>query len=240
MLTAKSFVMNLALVALGALAAAGCWRDVDQLGYGNPAFRCAPNDAEDACPDGYTCCSDDPATVGGKLPAYRAGQASDPDFGVALFSDNNNPLGNQGLCTDISQIVNPLNNGCPVPCNPTWEPGQISEVCGGAVCCQTEELDPMKDCVLDPVTSRWRAVSGKDVPGLTQWGNAHATNQDPNATGCQMFAGTADFANATLADCVSQLSVANQRGFCNAVCPCVEDRCELLNPGAAPKCGPAI
>ncbi len=237
MLNAKSVLLNLAFVAIGALAASGCWNNLD---YGNPAFRCVPADLTDACPDGYTCCSDDPATAGGKLPAYRMGQESDSKFGVPLFSNNNNPLGTQGMCTDVTEIVNGLPaNGCPVPCNPTWAPADIATVCGGVACCQTEELDPMRDCVVDPMTNRWRAVTGADIGVVMgeNWGNAHATNQDPNASGCFAFAGTMDFTNPVLADCVAQLSVANQRGFCNAGCPCVEDRCELLNPDAVPKCG---
>jgi hypothetical protein len=44
-----------------------------------------------------------------------------------------------------------------------------------------------------------------------------------------------------LADCYDQLSVANQRGFCYAQCPCIEDKCDQKNPGFVPKCvGPVI
>ena len=89
-------------------------------------------------------------------------------------------------------------------------------------------------------TGLWRAVTGADIfaqPALTGWGPGHSTNQDPDALGCATFAGTNSGADPTYVDCLNQLSVANQRGFCNATCPCVEDLCALKNPGAVPTCG---
>lgn len=229
--TAKSSLINLVLVAFGALASSGCWNNLD---YGNPAFRCSPSQVADACPDDYTCCSDDPAAVGGNLPAFRG--ETDPKYGMPIFSNNNNPLGTQGMCTDVTEIVNGLPaNGCPVPCNPTWAPGDIAVICGGVQCCQTEPL-AAEDCIQDPADgNRWRAVRGSDIlGGLTTWGSRHATNQDPDAKGCLFFSGQ-PIDNPVTQDCLAQLSVADQRGFCNTTCPCVEDTCAMLN-GEPPKC----
>ncbi|MEZ4449490.1 MAG: hypothetical protein R3B09_08420 [Nannocystaceae bacterium] len=227
----RSALVHAAIFAFGAITAVSCYGLGD---YGNPAFRCAPSEGADGCPDGYTCCSDDPATQMGLLPAYR-GTPPGGQFGVPIFSENNNVLSTQGMCVEVKGIVNPLLNGCPVPCNPTWDAGKVNSICSGALCCQTELLED-KDCIQDPMTGLWRAYTGADIlAGLTAWGPALGTNQDPVAAGCGIFAGTTmgDVFN----DCITQLSVANQRGFCNASCPCVEDTCALKNPGAVPKCG---
>ncbi|MCA9635917.1 MAG: hypothetical protein KC420_07805 [Myxococcales bacterium] len=228
----RSALIHAAIFAVGAVTAIACY----QADYGNPAFRCAPVDGADSCPEDYTCCSDDPAAQNGLLPAYRGTPPNDT-YGVAIFSEMNNALSAQGMCVQLSGIANPLLNGCPVPCNPTWSTGDISTVCGGVQCCQTEQVNPDKDCIVDPMTGRWRAVTGADIlAGLTSWGGLHETNQDPKATGCGLFAGTTDAGNPTFADCLDQLGVANQRGFCNANCPCVEDLCERKNPDSVPKC----
>jgi len=220
------------LFAFGAVTAVACFGEGD---LGNPAFRCAPNDGGD-CPDSYTCCSDDPAAQEGKLPAYR-GKAVNETYGTAIFSEMNNSLSAQGMCVNTGDVDNGLLNACPVACNPTWATDDINDICGGASCCQTQELDADKDCVVDPMSGRWRAVTGADIfAGLTGWGPTHETNQDPDATGCGLFAGVSDTSNPTYADCLTQLNVANQRGFCNATCPCIEDVCELKNPDAVPKC----
>ncbi len=229
----RSALFHAAIFAIGAVTAIACFQGDD---YGNPAFRCAPSEGEAACPDSYACCSDDPAAQGGKLPAYR-GVAASATLGAPIFAENNNPLSSQGMCVQTAAVANPLANGCPVACNPTWAAEDISNICGGAACCQTEELDD-KDCIQDPNTGVWRAVTGADIlTGVSTWGNKHGTNQDPEAKGCAAFAMTSDGADPTFQDCLSQLSVANQRGFCNATCPCVEDTCALKNPGAVPKCG---
>jgi hypothetical protein len=233
----RSALFHAAIFAVGAVTAIACFGGEE---YGNPAFRCAPSNADDPCPDSYACCSDDPAAQEGLLPAFR-GAAADATHATPIFSENNNSLSAQGMCVQLGGIANPLLNGCPVPCNPTWAAGDISSICGGAACCQTQELDPDKDCIIGE-DGRWRAVTGADIftvvngAPLTAWGAAHETNQDPAANGCALFAGVADPNDATYADCLRQLSVANQRGFCNATCPCVEDLCELKNPDAVPKC----
>ena len=231
----RSALFHAAIFAIGAVTAVACFQGED---FGNPAFRCAPSDGADACPDSYTCCSDDPAAQGGKLPAYR-GVATSATFGTPIFSENNNPISSQGMCVQASAIANPLTNGCPVACNPTWSAADIDTVCGGVSCCQTEEVDPEKDC-FQGGDGVWRAFTGADIlTGATGWGNKLATNQDPSAMGCATFAGNADVNDPTFADCLNQLSVANQRGFCNDTCPCVEDLCALKNPGAVPKCSAA-
>lgn len=230
----RSALLHAAIFALGSVALSACYgADLDYEDE-NPAFRCSPAEGGD-CPDGFSCCSDDPAAQFGLLPAYR-GPVTDPAvFGTPIFSENNNALSTQGMCVDTSGIMNPLTNFCPVPCNPTWSVEQVQSICNGALCCQTQLVDPDRDCILDPNTGLWRAFTGADIPTLTMWGPGLGTNQDPIAAGCGVFAGapTGDLFN----DCVAQLSVADQRGFCNAVCPCVEDLCALKNPGAIPKCG---
>ena len=228
----RSVLFHAAIFAFGAVTAVACFGGDD---FGNPAFRCAPSDGADACPDSYACCSDDPAAQEGKLPAYRNSAANDT-HGTPLFSEMNNVLSSQGMCVQTEAVGNPLLNGCPVACNPTWSASQITDICGGVACCQTEQVNPDKDCIQDAGTDLWRAVTGADVvTGSTGWGGKHETNQDPEAAGCAIFAGTNDFGNPTYKDCLAQLTVANQRGFCTATCPCIEDLCELKN-GTAPKC----
>lgn len=203
----------------------------------NPAGFCSP--AEDPqCPEGFVCCSDDPATVGGKIPNYFA--PLDDVHGVPIFSGNNNPLSYSGQCVLTGGFTSPFANGCPVPCNPTWEPDRLLEICGATTtCCAFTELDPTTDCVLDPDTQKWRAVTGADIPDLTSWGGQHTTNQDPVGTSCMIFAsGGGSLDQDVYADCVRQLTVADQRGFCYdpAGCPCREDLCDMKNPSWVPRC----
>lgn len=195
---------------------------------------CKPVDGN-TCPIGYVCCSDDPATAGGRKPNYYKDGLVDEKYGAPLFSDANNDLSHWGRCIDVGEFTSPLTNGCPVPCNPTWPAGTTAEICGAASCCPFTAVDPDTDCVLDPETNRWRTVRGADiVAGLTAWGGAHATGQDPWAQGCQVLA--AGDQNA-LVDCISQLSVADQRGYCYALeCPCHEDVCDMKNPDWQPRC----
>lgn len=169
----------------------------------------------------YTCCSDDPAAVGGNLPAYagRGIAGSEP-----IFSGENNGIGTSGVCVRTDEIEDALREsaaaGCPVPCNPTWSPVDVSTVCGaGRICCQTTALDA-KDCVVDPITGRWRPVRASDIGEkypdgtiVTDWSpGAHFTHQDPGGTGCIWFVG--DVSSAEFWDCVHQLGVADQRGLC--------------------------
>lgn len=203
--------------------------------YENPSFRCAPVDG--LCSDGYRCCSDDPAALGGLLPGFDG--AGGEGFGTPLFSGANNPLGTQGMCVQEGSIAVGLAGGCPTPCNPTWAADQIEQVCGaGLFCCQTQAVDPERDCVVDPESGRWRTVRGEDIfaaPQLTMWAaDEHGTHQDPGGEGCRAFAaGDDSLAQA----CYRELTVADQRGFCDSrVCNCVEDPCELLNPDAVPRC----
>ncbi|HEY0135701.1 MAG TPA: hypothetical protein VGB85_16570 [Nannocystis sp.] len=204
---------------------------------------CAPNNAQ--CPAEAVCCSDDPATVGGKLPNYFTGTV-DASYDVPIFSNDNNGLGTSGQCIEVGGFATPMNNGCPVPCNPTWDPARIDEICGiGEIvtCCQTAAVDPDRDCIIDPQTERWRTVTGVDIlAGLTSWGDLHATNQDPYGQGCGIFTaggnGMIDPSEQpALEDCYAQLTVADQRGFCFAgECPCQEDPCDMKNPDWTPRC----
>lgn len=216
----------------------------DVLGPSGFPLRCNPR--TQAGSGAYTCCSDDPAAEGGALPAYEGKGISG---GVPLFSGSNNPTSTWGLCVKTADI--PFGAGlqeaaavsCPIPCNPTWAAGDITAVCGdGRVCCQTQQLQE-SDCVQDIVTGEFRAVTGLDIGAtnadgsvVTDWSpGAHATHQDPSGTACTAYGSNQDPA---FADCVAQLSVADQRGFCMAlgpgqVCPLAQpsyvDACEALN-----------
>lgn len=179
--------------------------------------------------DGFRCCSDDPATIDGAAPDFD-GQSAGAI--TTIFSGPNNDESSYGICVRVADIPAGagLASGCPIPCNPTWDEAKVTAVCGTKVCCQTVELQP-EDCVHDG--TRFRPVTGVDVQNdLTQWSpTSHATHQDPNGLGCDNFAGgDADIG----ADCVGQLSVANQRGFCISVTACPLDpndidACEAMN-----------
>lgn len=204
----------------------------------NIAGPCAPAASDHECPDNYVCCSDDPATSQGRVPNYFQSDVVDDRYGEPLFSAANNNLSHSGLCVGVGAFSSPFPSGCAVPCNPTWDAATIAEICGTTQeCCAFTEVDPNKDCVLDNGT--WRAVSGNDIPALTNWGPNHTTNQDPDGSSCTILAsrgGTLD--PEALNDCIAQLTVADQRGFClaPAECPCREDICAMKNPGYALRC----
>jgi len=235
----KTAITYVAIFSAGALTSVSCF----EAELGNPSFRCRPSQPGGAeCPDEEVCCSDDPATTGGRLPNYYNGMNNDK-FGIPIFSGANNPLSSSGMCV-ATGFESPFTTGCPVPCNPTWDVGKRDAICGtGVMCCQTQEMDPIKDCVLDPGTNKWRAVTGADIgapPKLSTWGPKHTTNQDADGMQCTVFAssgGTMPVDKVALADCYAQLSVANQRGFCQLSCPCIEDVCAQKNPGFVPVCG---
>ncbi len=231
----KTVLTYAALFCVGAVTSVACIEPE----LSNPSFRCNPAEAlaagDSGCPNKEFCCSDDPATVGGKVPNYYKDGVNDAKYGTPLFSDLNNSLSTQGLCVELGGFDSPLVTGCPVPCNPAWDAGRISEICGTAQCCQTQELDATKDCIMGG-DGRWHAASGADIlAGLTKWGPAHSTNQDPNAAGCTIFAGGSG--NPAYTDCLGQLSTAGQRGFCYSLgCPCVEDVCDMKNADWKPRC----
>lgn len=238
----KTALTYVAIFCAGAVTSVSCFEPE----FGNPSFRCNPA-SDPECPESETCCSDDPATTEGRLPNYFQNMKVDAKYGVPIFSGLNNPLSSSGMCVATGSFPSPFANGCPVPCNPTWDAGKRDAICGvGSLCCQMQELDPVKDCVLDPVENKWRAVTGNDIgppPKLTTWGNAHTTNQDPLGKSCNLFAsgGTGGAPDPTaLADCYKQLTVANQRGFCYKTCPCIEDVCDMKNATFAPRCGGVV
>lgn len=240
---------------LGFLAAAGFGLACDP-DYSISSFRCDPHSSDASCQDGYVCCSDDPAAIdvsdySAALPDYGGGS------GTPIFSAANNNVSHWGVCIR-SNAVPPeaavggahAFAGCPIPCNPTWSDSEISTVCGGwTVCCQTTELEP-EDCALDNTLGDngcYRPVTGNDITGLggldaSAWApGAHATHQDANGTGCNAFVaanGTGGLSQqqAEFA-CYRQLSVANQRGFCESAaagaCPSADpayrDACEQMN-----------
>jgi hypothetical protein len=181
---------------------------------------------------------------------------------TAFFAGMNNALGTSGLCVrkdDIpagSGLLEPAALNCPIPCNPTWSDGDISAVCGPSrVCCQTVQLAP-EDCVCEgdgcPATG-WRPATGADIGSTavipqTSWApNDHKTHQDPSGTGCLTFSGGAQ--NDAFNDCVANLTVADQRGFCMALgpgqaCPTDDptylDACEQINMGLTPPPGTVV
>lgn len=231
--------------------------------YGITSFRCDPSSPD--CPTkygtggNYVCCSDDPASLdladidGQALPSYAGGS------GIPLFSGPQNSLSSSGFCIDLSQvpidaaIPDPGSGmGCPLPCNPTWSNEDITAVCGGGTsCCATAEVEDL-DCAFDPSLGDagcWRPVTGVDITGLggvdaSDWrASAHATHQDPGGSGCQQFVvqAAANISGAELTPeevqfaCFRQLTVANQRGFCQGAMDCplanpaYRDACELKN-----------
>ena len=226
-------------LGVGATVATSCIG----VNYPTVAFRCNPKQS-DNCPESHFCCSDDPAAEGGSLPNYAQKNISGGT--TPYFSGLNNALGSQGMCVNRDDIptgsglleVTALN--CPIPCNPTWERGEIDVVCGETrVCCQTTELE-QADCVL--VDDEWRPVTGDDIGPVTDWRpGAHATHQDPAGVACAAFAMN-DMSSPVFEDCIRQLTVADQRGFCMALAPgqaCPTQQptyasaCDLLNSGGA-------
>jgi len=241
----RFLVLNGIAVGLGATVATSC---ID-VNYPTVAFRCNPRQS-DNCPSTHFCCSDDPAAVGGGLPAYQTA-AGPGDGPTAFFSGVNNGLGTKGMCVRREDL--PSGAGlfeaaaanCPVPCNPTWPQEDRNEVCGtDRVCCQTVEIEP-EDCIQDD-DGMWRPATGQDIleGNGTDWGPArHATHQDPGGQGCARFAGSSDLNNEMFTGCLAQLSVADQRGFCMALqpgqaCPTEADTymnaCEQINAGLIP------
>lgn len=231
-------LVNGGAIGLGAIVGTSC------IGVDYPlvAFRCNPRQ-ENNCPATHFCCSDDPAAEEGNKPDYTNRSIPDP-VGAPYFSGANNNVGTSGMCVRVDDIqgqglqdLAALN--CPIPCNPTWDAEWIDDVCGPArVCCQTVAIEA-PDCVQDG--GSFRPVDGNDIGGLTSWRPAdHATHQDPNGDGCLGLAG-GDNTSSIFQDCVRQLSVANQRGFCMALgagqtCPTDQptfvDACTSLNGGA--------
>ena len=196
-------------------------------GWPTIPFICDPAGPEQPpCPEGFGCCSDDPASI----------------QGVLLFANASNSRSRHGMCIDPNHIpgVQPrAAPGCVTACNPTWERERIEEVCGTfEVCCQTVELVE-EDCVLDEDDGRWRPMDGRDAAaaaasGAARWGDG--THQDPDFSSCEAYAGGRD-KDAFFA-CAGQLTVADQRGFCIALsqgqaCPVEQpeyvDACEALN-----------
>lgn len=209
-----------------------------QVDYGSTPFLCNPSLGNADCPTDFVCCSDDPATLSGKPPVF-GGDNTTSASQQPLFADQNNSLSVSGLCVAqgvLNQLgadgATPLTNKCPVPCNPTWEstnPEFVDQMCGTTgFCCQSRQLDP-KDCVFDPEEMKWRPATGKDIGILSaQW--IHATNQDPGAKGCNILA-NGNTSSQIYKDCLKNLSVADQRGFCQPdACPMLEDVCATLPP----------
>jgi|GEM_PF-1413018 len=200
---------------------------------GFPLTFCNPSSSGEGA---YKCCSDDPAALGGALPAY-SGKNIVGD--TPLFAGTNNARSTSGMCVktdDIPQgggLLEPQAANCPIPCNPTWAAEDIEAVCGvSRVCCQTRELDPL-DCIADP-DGGFRPVTGEDIGEGTDWNpGAHATHQDPAGIQCSAIA-NGDQTNSVFTDCVRELTVADQRGFCMALAP--GQVCPTQDPGYVDAC----
>ena len=213
----------------GALGAAcGDWVD-----YPLVVGRCDPSSrSADECPEYFFCCSDDPAALGG-------------DEGEPLFSRERNDRGRFGMCVRTDELRSEAlaePPGCPIPCNPRWEPSRIEEVCGASKeCCQTVELHE-DDCVFDDAEGRWRAADAREALGSLDgehgWNpTPHSTHQDPDIEACEAFAG-GDRGSDRFRECVGHLTTAAERGFCMALgsgqqCPAEDpeyvDACEVMN-----------
>ena len=208
-------------------------------------FACNPR-TSGTSPTGHKCCSSDPSTADGALPAYEglAIEGSTP-----LYADAANFAGTWGMCIEAGMVpqgfglLSAQGSGCPIPCNPQWGGADVEAVCGqGRTCCQTIELRP-KDCVFDETTELWRAVKGTDIGNNeitppTIWNaTAHETHQDPNGTICLAYA-AGDTQSTEFVECVRQLTVADQRGFCMGLqvgqacptsVPTYVDVCDAMN-----------
>lgn len=209
---------------------------------GFPIFACNPR-SSGVSDSGHACCSTDPATGDGQLPAF---QGKGITGSTPLYAGAANDAGTWGMCVKIPDIppdfglLEEAAANCPIPCNPTWSANDITNVCGqDRVCCQTNELRP-KDCVRDE-SGTWRAVTGADIGSglvepVTNWSTvSHETHQDPNGTVCDAFA---DGDETAFAECIRHLGVADQRGFCmgfgsQSSCPAADpnyiDACEAMN-----------
>lgn len=184
---------------------------------------------------GQSCCSDDPAAANGLLPSYAA---TPPDGGAGepLFAELRNDLAAFGQCRvgEIEEMH--VFDTCIRPCNPLWPAEDVVAVCGHGQpfmsCCQSVPT-VLADCVtVDGVS---RAVRGSDMAAPEDWVVAEpGTRQDPELTGCRDWATTENgFDDTRFRDCVSQLTSADQRGFCIPVetCPSNEeiDPCRAQN-----------
>jgi hypothetical protein len=254
--------LKTAFLYASAFAGAAMFATACDPSYGIRTFRCDPSTGE--CPTKYgsgtyVCCSDDPAAIDlsdvatPALPSYGGGT------GIPLYAAANNNASSSGFCIEVASvplaasIMEPgAGQGCPLPCNPTRDKADITAVCGAATsCCASVELKEA-DCGLDPDLGDagcWRPVTGGDIQGLSginvsDWSASdHATHQDPGGGGCEQFVATqaGPIADAGLTNqqalfaCFRQLSVANQRGFCQGAmeCPLANptyiDACEAKN-----------
>jgi len=233
-------VVNGLALGIGAAVATSCIK----VNYPTVAFRCNPRQP-DNCPESHFCCSDDPATAeDGALPAYE-GKMVSGTTSTPLYSDAANRAGTSGMCVNRDEIpagiglLSAAAANCPIPCNPTWSDANIEAVCGELrVCCQTVELGD-KDCVLPDGETQWRPVTGADIGSMgvspvSNWNAvAHNTHQDPNGTVCSTAFGQG---SEEWTQCIRQLSVADQRGFCMGLgpmqnCPTsldtYQDACEI-------------
>jgi hypothetical protein len=249
----KVALAHLGVFGVAAAVAWGC-----QVDFPDTAFQCDPSTGD--CPDGYICCSDDPAALDlsdsfGNLEDFVTPKYDNRSGGgTPLFSGNNNSLSRKGMCVKDG-VVPPGAGlaeapaiGCPVPCNPNWGDDDIEDVCGGnALCCQTVQLE-VNDCVLDESENCVRAVVGGDVydggvTPTTNWSKtAHSTHQDPgpsSASGaCNTFvqgANAGNAADALFEACVRRLTVADARGFCLGLSPTVTG-CPLEVQGIQSTC----
>ena len=222
--------------------------------YGAVAFRCKPS-GDIPCPTGYFCCSDDPAALSVKgsdvsamdsLPGFNGNASKISATGVfakPMAAGDQNEEGSSGMCVDLAKyslgpkLENSKAAGCPIPCNPQWDSGDVKTVCGeGASCCQTVEI-VAADCAKDKDTGCYHPATGEDARlQQIEWGKGEKATFQANL--CSGYDPKKD-KDAYIA-CVRRLSVADQRGFCvgggsegKKTCPLAassyKDACEQLN-----------
>lgn len=207
-------------------------------GYDSSFNIIPPCDPTKEHKDGWICCSDDPAALGGGLPDYPF---VDGDVGAPLFSADKNDASSFGLCGQEpdkprqigNRIGETIDGYCPPPCNPTWTEDEIGHVCGSfSICCQSVSIEE-DDCFFDG--DIWRPIRGTDMVDPEDWANLpKGTRQDPDLTQCRNYAEGADDYEVAIRACVDALTAADQRGFCVVdqgpdYCGQVEDPCAAMN-----------
>jgi hypothetical protein len=237
------------------------------------ALACTPEEPETTCDpsaggcsSGYVCCSDDPAALDLSDDFTHISEFVTPMYvggggrGTPLFSGLNNAFSKRGMCVKEGEVGEDRDldgaPGCPIPCNPHWDDGDVLSVCGpDALCCRHVELEA-NDCVLDDALGCVRPVTGNDVldGGVTPPTNwsalAHSTHQDPGPTAadgaCRSFIDSVPGAPADTLfnECIRRLTVADARAFCVELegvvkaCPAAGDACQAFAAEQGlPACG---
>jgi hypothetical protein len=139
--------------------------------------------------------------------------APDAAKGEPLFSFERNDFSSVGRCPLGHAKLEDVR-----PCNPTWDPVKVEQVCGKSQACSQVEPVALEDCVF--ANGRWRPIRGTDVATPDEWiVEEPGTRQDPELIACTEYATSSngELDEAKLLDCVHQLGAADQRGVCDIV-----------------------